>query len=341
MYEKEYQPEIIQTVDKFKWLVELSKANCPDKLMRTAIAIADHIHGVCKVGRCISIPGQTCVDYGWAFPDQGMDLTPINGNNESTTSKKIDELVEQGWLIKVVEKRYGARVKNLFALTTGPVWKAPTKSQTDHLEGKGGKSKKTMIGLAVVNPDNPRLSNSTSGDCQTRQAAVVNLDKVNSNNKQKLETVTVNGNTPASPGHKIKVIDMNILDPEGKRKFGASRRAASVSPSSLTSTYFFDGSILKSIDEAISNSAIVKTDNRESDIETKPIKVGFGSDMEDEVKGEIRKIVEFRSVERKPEQISRRVLQILTVARQLDGTANEIAEEAAKRCGLGPTDFDW
>jgi hypothetical protein len=280
MLEKDITPEIIDNVSKWNWLVELSKANCPDKLMKTAIAVADHIHGRCEVGRCIKIPGDNCNDYGWAFPDQARDITAINGNNESSTSKKINELVEQGWLIKVVEKRYGAKVKNLFALSFGAVWKEPTKSVTDHLEGKGGKSKKDKLALAIVNPDKRGLSDSTSAGCQVRQSPVVNPDKVNINNKHELETLTENINTPAAPGHKVKIIDMNILDPKGKKRWGASRSATSHIPStSLTSEYFFDGNVLKIVGEAISNTAVVKIDKREED--PKPKKVGVGVSSED------------------------------------------------------------
>lgn len=272
MLEKDIIPEVIGLPDKWNWLVQLSKANCPDKLMKTAIAVADHVHGRCEVGRCIRRPGDQCVDFGWAFPDQAKDVTPINGNNESSTSKKISELVEQGWLIKVVEKRYGAKVKNMFALSHGAVWKEPTKSVTEHLEGKGGKSKKEKLALAVVNPDKRGLSDSTSAGCQVRQSPVVNPDKVNINNKHELETLTENINTPAAPGIKVKVIDMNILDSEGKRMWGATRKAGSVSSSfSLTSEFFFDGKELKSLDRAISNSAIVKIDKRENPA----IKEGF------------------------------------------------------------------
>ena len=173
-------------------------SNCPDKLISTAFAIADYVHGRCTVGKCIKVEGATCNDYGWAFPEQKRDLPPINNKNESTTSKAIKALVEQGWLIKVAEKKNRKEEKNFFALAVGTPWDVKVNDGTRLLDENGnrqGGRRKAIKGAeeskaieAVVHSNNDRLFNSTTTDCSTQQPPVVHPNKVNINSN-------VNGNS--------------------------------------------------------------------------------------------------------------------------------------------------
>jgi len=326
MYEKTYEPKIIGLPDKWNWIKALMTANCPDKLLSTAFAIADYVHKTCVVSKCIKSEGDVCNDFGWAFPEQKTQLPPINNKNESTTSKAIKALVEQGWLIKESEKKNRKEEKNFFALAYGESWevKETNGEQLRNPDGsrKGGRRKASD---AVVESNNHGLFNLTTTDCSVQQPPVVESNKVNINNKHELETLTVNVNTPAAPGIKVKVIDMNILDSEGKRLWGATRKAGSVSSSfSLTSEYTFDGKVLKGIERPISNTLVVESNNQD-----------------EEIRAEVQKIVDTRTIAMNSTKRHGRVVEIMSKTKGLEGTPLEVAEQAAKMCGLGVTEFEW
>jgi hypothetical protein len=156
-------------------------------------------------------------------------------------------------------------------------------------------------------------------------------------NKQLSIKEVNNEDGPAKPGS-IKVIGLNILDPKGKEKFGASRRAASVSPSfSLTDVYILDPTgVLKmqtrnkgvsSEDSGYLGSeevAVVKIDNRK-----------------EEIRAHVQKIVDERTINLNSTKRHGRVVEIMGKTKDLEGTPLEVAEQAAKMCGLGLTDIEW
>jgi hypothetical protein len=255
MLEKDYKPAIIGIVEKMNWLVELSKAGCPDNLIKTALAIADYVHGGCKIGSCIRIPGTNCVDYGWAFPDQSRDVTAINGNNEATTSRKVNQLADQGWLVKFVEKRHGAKGKNMFALSFGQTWEVKSKKTAKHLEGMGGRTK-TQVNT-LVESNKRGLLTLTSADCSSQQAPVVDFNNVNINNKHILETETVNLN--------VKDYSNEVKENEDNTGAKAPQTISLISNEEYSLTPKED----VSLDDESITTALVELNNRE--YKTEPV----------------------------------------------------------------------
>lgn len=314
---------IIKIVDKWNWYMELIKAGAPERLLKVAFVLADNVNGQVNSDGTPVYPDV----YGKAFPTVEQ-IVEGTGKKKSAVSLYTRELHDQGWISKEVKATRNGR-KTFYVLSMGTPFETEEKVVSE-------KSRANLMRGPVANSDESELAspitvNSISDESESA-SPVVSDDK----HLSKTSTETLKETSNAANAAGTNNINQTSSDSVRKEDLayaeGVSRE--------FFSLINFNNIPLDKVQKHI-------VDNKKHEISNSDESgLGLGEEMdtrEMEIRKEIEKLIDAEHRAGKSQFARHRmVVDSMGVARNLEGSVQEVALKAAQSVNAVPTEaFDW